>query len=942
LTVNTLADNNPSDKLDLRRAIAAVDASSLIGLTPEQQQQVSGQLGVRDRIRFAVGQPGTITFAGFTGLHLARSVAIEGPGAYALTIDANDVATVFTVAAGVNASISGLTLAHGNQATDTLHGGGLSNAGNLMITGCILSDNSSLNGGGINNTGALTLRDSTVRGNAGVDQTSSQGGGISNSGVMTISNSTLAGNTAGRNPGSHGQGSPGYGGGIYNTGILTISNSTLAGNTAQFGGQGGGILSIGAMTLQSTLVAGNTSPAGSSPDIGATVLPDSSHNLIGDGTDLSGIADGDANGNQVGTADAPLDAKLAALNDYSGPTPTAAVLPGSPALGRGAAPTTLTADINHTDTILPVADVAALASTSGSFRLRIDQEQMQVIRIDLVGNTLTVVRGVDGTSPTSHAANAGVSAAFDQRGFGRAGDNGIDIGAYQSQPGMLLVTTGSDLGPSGRVSLRGAVDLANVLPDSSTIDFADSFRPGMVVLQRGPLSLIGTQTESVDGGGQVTVSGNHASGILVTSGQVILTGLTITQGQAAVGSAIDVAGGALTLADSTIRDNSDGTVGDNSTGALSNDLGVVTIVGCTFSGNTLSLEGYGAAITNSATMTIRDSLFTNNAALARADDGAIFSNGSLEIDNSVFTANQADGTGAVETVGVSTISGCIFRNNQAAYFGALRLSAGTATIQQTLFDGNQGIQLTGAIDNDADLQLEGCTLSHNLGGVGGALLNRTGSAVVDATLFDSNTASLQGGAIDNESTLTLTGSTLVGNSAGHGGGVYNDQVLTAINDTFTGNSADSGGGLYNDAGSTATLISLTVANNVAATGGGLFVVDGSDVLLRNSIVALNQDPNGGATDATGLLDAGSSYNLIGTGDTGGLLDGVNNNLVGVADPGLQDLGDYGGPTPTRALNPDSVAQGAGDPALLGDPLLGVDQRGVMRSGSVSIGAYQDA
>jgi hypothetical protein len=505
---------------------------------------------------------------------------------------------------------------------------------------------------------------------------------------------------------------------------------------------------------------------------------------------------------------------------------------------------------------------------------------------------------------------------------------------------MLLVTTVSDLGALGQVSLRGAIDLANVLPGSNTVSFATSLAETTVVLHRSALRLTGTQTETVDGAGQITVSGNDESGVFTASGQVVLTGLTITQGKAAAGSALAFRQGTLTLRNSTISDNSDGSVGDNSRGALANDTGTVTIVGCTFRSNNLSLQGSGAAITNFGTLTIRDSFFMNNSASARGDVGAMFSNGTLTIDNSVFANNQAAGTGAIEAVGVTRITNSSFQDNAAAYFGALRLDAGSATILQCVFDANQGTQLAGAIVNDGNLDLEGCTLSTNLGGTGGALLQRNGSAYLAADFFVANVATLQGGAIDNEASLTLVASTLVGNRGSLGGGVYNNRMATAINDTLTGNQADGGGGWYNAADSTATLISLTVASNVAANGGGVFVADNSELLLRNTIVALNQDADGQATDVTGLVDANSSYNLIGTGDSGGLVDGVNFNLVGVEGPGLGDLADNGGPTPTRALSADSPAQGTGDPTLLDDPILGVDQRGEVRTGSVSIGAYQ--
>ena len=50
---------------------------------------------------------------------------------------------------------------------------------------------------------------------------------------------------------------------------------------------------------------------------------------------MTGISDG-SQGNQVGTAAAPIDPLLAPLSDYGGPTATMALLPGSPAIAGGA------------------------------------------------------------------------------------------------------------------------------------------------------------------------------------------------------------------------------------------------------------------------------------------------------------------------------------------------------------------------------------------------------------------------------------------------------------------------------------------------------------------------------------------------------------------------------------------------------------------------------
>jgi hypothetical protein len=114
-------------------------------------------------------------------------------------------------------------------------------------------------------------------------------------------------------------------------------------------------------------------------------------------------------------------------------------------------------------------------------------------------------------------------------------------------------------------------------------------------------------------------------------------------------------------------------------------------------------------------------------------------------------------------------------------------------------------------------------------------------------------------------------------------------------------------------------------------------------LLHNSLIAGNFRGETGTSrdDVSGALDPVGDYNLIGDG-TGmtGLSDGVNGNRVGSAfapiDPLLDALDNYGGPTQTHALRAGSPALYGGDPSQLSVP----DQRGVLRSGGVNIGAYQ--
>ncbi len=135
--------------------------------------------------------------------------------------------------------------------------------------------------------------------------------------------------------------------------------------------------------------------------------------------------------------------------------------------------------------------------------------------------------------------------------------------------------------------------------------------------------------------------------------------------------------------------------------------------------------------------------------------------------------------------------------------------------------------------------------------------------------------------------------------------------MTLTNSTIAANSQ---GGIYVD-GAALRVINSTIALNDA----GLIVANvGGLVKLDNSIVALNATDIGLANG--GAVDTASAYNLIGTAGSGGLVNVVNGNQVGVADPGLDPTGcSNGGPTATIALVPGSPAIDAGSNALAVDP-----------------------
>ncbi len=361
------------------------------------------------------------------------------------------------------------------------NGGGIANSGTLTLMATVVIHNSStLAGGGIYSTGPMTVWACTIDDN----DASYIAGGINNVGTMTVANSTLAGNYS-------------YlGGGIYNgnyyslSGDLTLTNDTITSNFAAYGAGGGIYMANGGysndgpskLTLRNTIVAGNYASGNSSDPLSNPVLPfgpdiqvysgtvSGADNLIGDGQGLTGITNDDANHNQVGTPTAPIDPLLAAplntalvpesvtspivtfnqalipLADNGGATPTIALNADSPAIGAGGAITTLAAAVGSakatTITVLNAAAIAATDPPAGSgYVIVIGSEAMLVTAND--GNKLTVVRGYDGTTATTHGGGASVFLGADQRGL-IAPTATPDIGAYQTPIHLVVLSNPSD------------------------------------------------------------------------------------------------------------------------------------------------------------------------------------------------------------------------------------------------------------------------------------------------------------------------------------------------------------------------------------------------------------------------------------------------------------------------------------------------------------------
>jgi hypothetical protein len=382
--------------------------------------------------------------------------------------------------------------------------------------------------------------------------------------------------------------------------------------------------------------------------------------------------------------------------------------------------------------------------------------------------------------------------------------------------------------------------------------------------------------------------------------------------------------------------------------------------------------------------------YGNGGIAGPSQGGGLYFSGDVAIANSTIASNTVGG-------GRGGSGGQVWRqgNGGASQGGGVydsgRLTVINSTIaSNTLFGGdgrgsdynggNGGASQGGGVYTSGMLTVTNSTIAMN------TLRGGDGGSGGDSTHTQGGTGGAsQGGGLYGAGTLTVANSTIANNSlrggdgggnsfygtsgdggTSQGGGVYGSGTLTVTNSTIAINSlrggdggngrsqggnggAGLGGGLWVAAGGTAQISFSTVATNHDTGGmGGSGFMQGSDgpatggglnnqgmLQTRDTILALNTVNGLGSNSAPDLSGTFGSlgHNLVGNTQGGSGFDGTD--LLNI-DPLLGRLQCNGGPTQTMALLPGSPALNAGDPNELGT----ADQRGVVRTGGVNIGAYQ--
>ena len=257
----------------------------------------------------------------------------------------------------------------------------------------------------------------------------------------------------------------------------------------------------------------------------------------------------------------------------------------------------------------------------------------------------------------------------------------------------------------------------------------------------------------IDGGSKVTLqrvgTGNHFN---VTSGATLtLKSITLTNGFATCGGAVNVASGAgLSLDDARFINNQSSQQG----GAICNN-GIMSVTNALFSDNVAG--SHGGAIGNYSALNVTNSRFLNNR--ASINGGGIDSVGSLQVFDSTFAGNAAGFRGGGINVyvgnGMNIFGSSFFTNTAGLYGGGVSIDGGGASISGSTFSANSSNNFGGAIEMSGDQVV----------------------SLTNSTLTD-NTAVTEGGGIYRDATTTgvlhIRSSTIADNVAGTtGGSIYN-------------------------------------------------------------------------------------------------------------------------------------------------------------------------
>lgn len=236
--------------------------------------------------------------------------------------------------------------------------------------------------------------------------------------------------------------------------------------------------------------------------------------------------------------------------------------------------------------------------------------------------------------------------------------------------------------------------------------------------------------------------------------------------------------------------------------------------------------------------------------------------------------------------------------------------------------------------SNISLTISDLTVSEGAAASGGGFYSKNSDLNLYRLHFVGNTASDSGGAIALlKGRFRVYDCTFSNNSAVNGGAIWGDDSNARVfNTTFSGNTASENGGACYFPNYTVVIYNSTFAENSAGNFGGGVYNDAFGISMDNTILVGNtalEGPNAYSIPSRGEFISGEG-NVV----------NLPESLSELSEL-LLPLGDYGGPTPTRALAPGSPAIEAGDNTVIPVEIT-ADQRGFTRifGSTVDAGAVE--
>jgi hypothetical protein len=425
----------------------------------------------------------------------------------------------------------------------------------------------------------------------------------------------------------------------------------------------------------------------------------------------------------------------------------------------------------------------------------------------------------------------------------------------------------------------------------------------------------------------VTVSGNSAviGGGVYSSGFLTVQFSNFFSNQGSLFGGGLANAGDLDLLDSGFTDNSAGNTGG---GLLNDQGGEGSISGCHFSGNRAGFFGFegvrggGGIAISSGVLSIANTTLDDNSS-ATAGGGLLTLFGGAFMTNCTLSQNSAVGSGGgLFNDNTAQLTDCTLSGNSAANGGGVyniggmsgAYIDGSAALLDCTLSGNTATNSGGGVFNDGGAYhfgeanngvttLTNCTVSGNSASNGGGVYNTSGVNTGTITVLDStvsgNSASV-GGGLENVSATVTIGNTIVAQNTATASAPDASGSFASQGNNLVGATDGSSGWLSSDlTGTTLQLLNPLLAplNNYGGSTQTMALLPGSPAIDagNNALVppGVTTDQRGFDRIVNGIVDIGafesSGFTISmtsGSEQSAGVLTAFSSSLVVTVTPNL--------------------------------------------------------